>query len=326
MTALHSWESFLTSSRVPGAYDWRFVRAVIGLIKAKKVDLIHSHLDDTNFYACVAGTLCRTPVVATYHGMIGTWHIKNIKDSIKLAAIKHHAKYVVAVSDFLRSELVKAGSFKPGQIQRIYNGVDFEALKVQNTSWDLRNELGVPAGAILIGTIGNMEIWKGFDYFVKAAPIIIEKAPDSYFLIVGEGKGKMLRDIKALIASLNLESRVILTGFREDIPRILSQLDIFVLPSISEGLSIATIEAMAQGKPVVVTDSGGPTEIVENGKTGFVVPPKNQSAIAERVLQLIGNREFACSIGKEAQIAVRSKFDLESNINSYIDLYRHCLR
>lgn len=308
-----------------GAYDWRFIRKVMKLSKLKKVDVIHSHLDDTNFYACLVGIFSRIPVIATYHGMIGSWNVKNVKDSIKMAIIKFHAKYVVAVSEFLKTELLKAGSFKNSQLRRIYNGVDFQILGQEDGSKKLRSELNLPQEAILIGTIGNMERWKGFDYFIKAVPTIIEKSPKSYFLIIGEIKEDILGDLDALIASLKLEGRIFFMGFRGDIPQILTQLDIFVLPSLSEGLSIATIEAMAKERPVIVTDSGGPTEIVDEGRTGFVVPPKDPEAIAQRVIQLINDPNLAQTLGKQAKIAVQNKFDLKSTISTYADLYLTCL-
>ncbi len=308
-----------------GAYDWKFIKGVINLIKNKKVDVIHSHLDDTNVYANIIGTLSRKPVVATYHGMIGTWHIKNFKDSIKLAIVRHHAKYIVAVSDFLKAELVKAGGFKDNQMRRIYNGVDFDALEEKKEGSSLRTEFDLHDKSVLIGTIGNMEVWKGFDYLIKAAPLIIEKVPNAYFFIVGEGKGKILNSIRALISSLNLQDRVLLTGFREDISSIIRQLEVFVLPSISEGLSIATIEAMALGKPVVVTDSGGPKEIVDNEMTGLIVPPKDSKAISEGVIRLLSDKTYAVKLGINGKIAVRNKFGIDENINRYADLYRSCL-
>ena len=142
---------------------------------------------------------------------------------------------------------------------------------------------------------------------------------------LADHEGQILVDIKNLIDSMNLQDRVFLTGFREDISAIIKQLEIFVLPSISEGLSIATIEAMALGKPVIVTDSGGPKEIVENEKTGLIVPPKDSRAIAESVIRLISDKAYASTLGMNGKAAVRKKFGINENIDRYVDLYRNCL-
>ena len=185
-----------------GPYDWRFVWKIVRLIKSEKVDLIHSHLDDTNFYACLSSIFSNTPVVATYHGMVGTWQTRNLKSLIKMSIIKHRAKYVVAVSDFLKKELLQAGAFRLEQMRRIYNGVDFASFDQEIDLATLREEFKIPSSVILVGAVGNIRKWKGYDYLVKAARMIIEKAPDTLFLIVGQGEQRLLDDLKALISSL----------------------------------------------------------------------------------------------------------------------------
>jgi glycosyltransferase involved in cell wall biosynthesis len=124
---------------------------------------------------------------------------------------------------------------------------------------------------------------------------------------------------------LGLKDRFVFLGFRADVPEILADLDVFVLSSVSEGLSIATIEAMAAGKPVVVTRSGGPREVVEDGRTGLLVPPADPKALASRICELLRNPDLATTLSRNARAEVDSKFSLARMIREYESLYERCL-
>jgi glycosyltransferase involved in cell wall biosynthesis len=307
-----------------GAFDWRFLREIMRVVRTRRVDLIHSHLPDANFYACLAGLFTRIPVVVTFHGMVGTWSTPSPKNRLKMALIKWQAKSVIAVSDHLKNELVQGWSFRPDQITRIYNGVDFGLLDQVTVPNSLRSEFGIPLTATLIGSVGNIRPAKGYEYLLNAARIVIDTAPDAYFVVVGEGHGELLAGLLALRSSLGLQERVFFAGFRSDVSQLLKQCDIFAMSSNTEGLSIATIEAMGLGKPVVVTNSGGPAEIVEDGKTGLLIPPQSADALAQGILRLIRDRELASVLGAAAKFAVRDRFCIKRSVKSYAELYRSC--
>jgi glycosyltransferase involved in cell wall biosynthesis len=307
------------------ANDWQFVLRLVRHIKRFRVDLIHSHLAGMNFYACLAGMLCCKPVITTYHGLIGDWQARTLKNRVRYAFITRAASAVVTVSDFLRRELLRAWGFKADRVFRIYNGADLRAFENGTQGTSVRAQFGLPESTSLVGMVGNIRRPKGYEYFVQAARLVIDRRPECYFLIVGEGKGELLEKLREQIAALKLEQKVLIVGFRDDVPQILRQLDVFALSSISEGLSIATIEAMAAGLPVVVTDSGWPTEIVEHGVTGLVVPPAAPEALAEKILLLLEDRNLANTLACRAQNTVRSRFDLDMCVQNYVDLYRRCL-
>ncbi len=308
-----------------GAFDWSFLREIMRIVRTRRVDLIHSHLPDANFYACLAGLFTRIPVVVTFHGMVGTWSTRSPKNWLKMAVIKRQAKSVVVVSDHLKNELFQGWSFRPDQVTRIYNGIDFELLDRATRSNALRSEFGIPLTATLVSSVGNIRKAKGYEYLLNAARIVIDIAQDTYFVIAGEGRGELLADLLVLRASLGLQERVFFTGFRSDVSQLLKQCDIFAMSSNTEGLSIATIEAMGLGKPVVVTNSGGPAEIVEDGKTGLLIPPQSADALAQGILRLIRDRELASVLGAAAKFAVRDRFCIERSIRSYAELYRNCI-
>jgi len=302
-----------------------FLHQVRRIIREYDVHLIHSHLDGMNFFACLAGWCCRKPVVATFHGIVGDWNPKNARTRLKFAVIRHRACRVVAVSEFLRNELIGRWGFAGERVVRIYNGVDFAAVDSMSDTGDIRKEYGIPNSAPVVAMIGNIRKPKGYEYLVRAARVVVDRTPSCRFLIVGEGKGRLLSELKALIADLNLADRVILTGFRSDVPQILQQIDIFALSSVTEGLSIATIEAMAVGRPVVVTASGGPEEIVEDGVTGFLVPPADHESLAAKILHVLDNPQLAAQMGERARENAKSRFGIDRNLEEHIKVYRSCL-
>ena len=307
------------------ANDWKFLRKICRLVKIEGVDLIHSHLDGMNFYACLAGLVTRRPVIVTFHGMVGDWQGTGMKSRLKFAVIRKSATRVVAVSNYLKRELEQKWRFTSDQVTVIHNGVDFEAFDIQPGKSSLRTELGLEPGTPLIGMVGNIRGPKAYRYFVEAARLVSDRMPECRFLIVGHGEGDLLNELIGQIEALGLKGKVILTGFRHDVAQILAQLDVFMLSSLSEGLSIATIEAMGLGKPVVVTDSGGPGEIVRDGETGYLVPTADPKALADRAMELLQNHSLAERMGLAARADVRLRFSLDQNVLSYEQLYRECV-
>jgi len=257
--------------------------------------------------------------------MVGDWQGTGMKSRLKFAVIRKSATRVVAVSNYLKRELEQKWRFTSDQVTVIHNGVDFEAFDIQPGKSSLRTELGLEPGTPLIGMVGNIRGPKAYRYFVEAARLVSDRMPECRFLIVGHGEGDLLNELIGQIEALGLKGKVILTGFRHDVAQILAQLDVFMLSSLSEGLSIATIEAMGLGKPVVVTDSGGPGEIVRDGETGYLVPTADPKALADRAMELLQNHSLAERMGLAARADVRLRFSLDQNVLSYEQLYRECV-
>lgn len=308
------------------SYDLFFLLRLWQSVKKHRINLIHSHLPDVNLYSCLAGFMAGIPVVTTYHGRITRSRKAISAGDWKYFLIGRLSTRIVAVSDWLKNDLIQIARFPPRKLKTIYNGVDWKQF---DSPFDLvikRKELKIDPDIKVVGMVANLRPTKGYQYFIRAADIIARSVPKVKFLIIGEGKDELMEGIVKEIEALDLTDKVILLGFREDVPELLKILDVFVLSSISEGLSIATIEAMATGVPVVVTKSGGPQEVVGEGATGFLVPPEDEKGLAEKVLLLLKNKELATSMGKEAQAQVRAKFSLERMIENYQKVYQECLK
>lgn len=304
-------------------YDPTLLRAMARVIRQERVDLIHSHLPDQNFYGCLAGRLTHRRTIVTYHGAPQASRNYGIAQVLKLWFVRHSAAAVVVVSDYLKCWL-KDARFPINRVERIYNGVNVDRFSGSG-SRRLHEEFGWPDTIKIVGMVANLRHAKGYEHFVRAAREVNDCIPQTRFVAIGEVDEQIGRSLSTLIRQLGLEDRFFLLGFRSDVPEILNDLDVFVLSSSSEGLSIATIEAMAASRPVVVTRSGGPEEIVEDGSTGFLVPPADPASLATRISQLILDPELALRLGKNARAAVEHKFSLAGMIKEYESLYERCL-
>ena len=174
----------------------------------------------------------------------------------------------------------------------------------------------------MIGTVGRFHVQKGYEYLVGAMPAILKNHPQARFLLVGDGE--LLETVRAAIASQGLSDKVVLTGARYDIPKLLGSMDIFVLPSLWEGFPLSLLEASAAGKALVATDVEGNNEIVKAGINGLLVPPRDSGALARAVGELISNVSIRRSMGERAREIAGTSYSGEIMIDSIAALYRQC--
>jgi glycosyltransferase involved in cell wall biosynthesis len=304
-------------------YDFRVPRAMRDLIRREKIDLIHSHLPTQNFYSCLAGSLAGRKTVVTYHGAIELDRSDGWKETIRLAGVRHMADAVVVVCNYVGRLLLKA-RFSPEKIVRIYNGINVDRFRAPAPG-RLRKELNLPDGAKLVGCVANLRESKGHTFLIQAARMVIARVPDAHFVAVGDIDPEIGRPLFALVDELHLQDRFHFLGFRRDVPEVLGELDVFVLPSVSEGFPLVALEAMAASRPVVATQCGGPEEVVEDGVTGMMIPPGDAGAIAAAVMELLANRELAAGLAARGLAKVEAGFTLEKMVGEYEALYQRLL-
>ncbi|MFB3921517.1 MAG: glycosyltransferase family 4 protein [Terriglobia bacterium] len=299
------------------------IRDMMKVVKSEGVDLIHSHLDDQNFAGSVVGLLTGRKTVVTYHGAPRLARQQGLRRRIKIWVPGRFAAATVVVSDYLRNQFIDAG-FPSARTHRIYNGVDLDRF-APGVEPRLRAELGLDPGSRLVGMVANVRRTKGHEYFIRAAGNIAQRVPEARFLAVGDVDERLGTPLRKLVGELDLQDRFLFLGFRPDVPAILKELDVFVLASTDEGLSIATLEAMAAARPVVVTRSGGPQELVTDGETGFIIPAADPEALAARVCDILRDPGLAKSLGAGARDSVASRFSLRRMVGEYQSLYERCL-
>jgi len=195
---------------------------------------------------------------------------------------------IIAISNKVKEVLVKDG-IPENRISVVFSGIDLN--RFENISTDyLYKEFNVKEGNTIIGTVGSLDYHKNHKGFIQAASLIKKSIPDAVFFIVG--KGCLEKELKEYAKKLNLSDSIIFTGFRNDIPQILSIFDIFVLSSYTEGLCTSLIDAMAVGLPIIATNVGGVPELIAENINGFQVLPDNPAQIYEAVMKLVKDRNL----------------------------------
>jgi len=301
-----------------GSFNWRFLRDMLRIIRTEKVDVIQSHLLGSNVYCAMAGLLARKPVIATFHGMVDVGPNERFRGA-KLWLMNRGVTRFVAVSKNLRDAIEREGLLDASRCDVIYNGIDLVRYGRSNNR-ELRERLGVADDTILIGSLGNVRPAKAYDLLIKAARRVIDQRPDAHFVIAGDAKNSLHKKHAALADELGVSDHIHFIGFCNDSAGYLAQLDYFLLTSTSEGLSIATIEALATGLPAVVTRCGGPEEIVTPDQDALMVDI-DADAIAEGVLRLLGDRALAVRIGQKGVETASARFSMEAMLGAYSTLY-----
>ena len=295
---------------------WQFIR----LIQKEHVKLIHAHEFDAIVHGTLAAAIAGIPIVATVHGKNYYWQ-KGVR-RVAYRLVSRYAR-MVAVSRDLKNFLTESTGVLPARLRVVYNGTDSFPDIGPDEQIELRHEIGLNGEDQVVGAVGSLYPVKGHRHLIDAVPASIQACPRTKFIIIGRGDQET--QLKNQAKELGIDRYVHFLGLRQDIPRLLSIMDVFVLPSLSEGLSVATLEAMASGKPVVATRVGGNPELVVEGETGFLVPSEDNRALAEGIVTLLLDSARARSMGRKGQERVQQLFRMDTMIDNYERLYRECL-
>lgn len=307
-----------------GSFNIKYLRELIGIIRRNNVEIIQSHLLGSNLYCSLAGMICGVPVVSTFHGFVDISE-KERFSAIKSMIINRGSARLVFVSDRLKKFYVEKKGYSVGKSVTIYNGIDTALFSPQRDN-SIRKKLGLGPENILVGAVGNIRTSKGYEYLLEAAKLMVERFPLFRFVIAGEGSGELFNDLIALRNRLELEEYFHFLGFEPDVPKFMNNLDIFVLPSVSEGFSISTIEAMACGVPVIATRSGGPEEIITHLETGILVNPCFSIKIYENIYKIFKDANLRNKLATAGQNYVKAKFSTKNLNDKYRKLYKLLLK
>jgi glycosyltransferase involved in cell wall biosynthesis len=230
------------------------------------------------------------------------------------------ADCLIAVSEGVRDYLIDMEKLPPENVKTVPNGLDFNHFLNKTYRHELvRQELDITPDNVVVGTIAAFKERKGLSYLVKAAKHVIDKHPQAKFLLVGSGE--MENVIRKEIAELALASKFILTGQRSDIPDLLKIMDIFVLPSLWEGLPIAILEAMILERPCVVTDIPAFRNVVIPAVTAHVVPPRDEFALGKAIVDLLNDPQKRLTFGREGRLWVEKNYSAKDMAKRYEEIY-----
>lgn len=282
--------------RRPGL-DWRCVRRLAALLRRERVDLLHAHQYTPFFYGATARMLGRRcPILMTEHGRPFPDHPRP-KRMLANRLLLGRRDRLVGVGRAVRRALIDNEGFPASRVGVLYNGIDTDPLDPCLHDRDAaRAELGLGAGDLAIVQVARLDALKDHATAIRTIERVASRRPSARLILVGEGPERPV--ILAMVAGRGLGPHVILLGTRSDVPRLLAAADVVLLTSVSEGIPLTLIEAMAAGRPIVSTDVGGVREVVEDGRTALLAPARDDAALADRIERLASDRALRERLGR----------------------------
>jgi glycosyltransferase involved in cell wall biosynthesis len=306
--------------RRPGV-DWRCSLRLAKLLRAEGVGLLHAHQYTPFFYGMTARLLYRRPpVLFTEHGRLHPDYPRP-KRMLANRVLLERRDRIVGVGEAVRQALLHNEGMPPGRVGVLYNGIDLAAFSNHAAErLDVRREVGVgPADFVLI-QVARLDPLKDHATAVRTMANVVRQRPDGRLLVVGEGQERPALD--ELVRQRGLAEQVRFLGLRRDIPRLLAAADLCLLTSVSEGIPLTLIEAMAAGLPVVATNVGGVCEVVTNGDTGLLAPAAGELDLSDAILRLAGDANLRRHMGQRGRARAAELFSEEQMLGSYRRLYR----
>jgi len=290
--------------------------AIAGIVRGEGIDIIHAHSRVSQVACAIASRMTGVPYVTTCHGyfkkrsrgIFDTWGAR-----------------VIAISDAVRTHLEEDLGVDRSRIALVYSGVDTKRFVKEYSvgeALSIKKELGFKDTPI-VGTIGRLSSVKGQEYLIRALKKVISKKPDVQGLVVGSGEEEVT--LKNLARSLGIEGAVRFVPSCPDTHRFLSIMDVFVFPSVKEGLGIALLEALASGRACVASRIGGIADIIKDGYNGILVDVGDSASIADAVVRLLDDELLRKNMGERGRSIVMERFTLDLMAENIIQLYKEVI-
>ena len=304
-------------------FDCSQVYKVYKIIKEEKIDIVQTTL----FYADIIGSLAAR--FANVRSVISWETVSHPPDSEE-DQLRHKLAYgfcmknvqkIIAVSDAVKTFVINDRNIQPHKVETIHYGIDLSLFEQRNgfLNKSKRTDLGFTNDNIVIGTVARLTIQKGHRYLIQAAPDIVKHFPNAHFVFSGDGP--LREELEAQVSALGLEEHFHFLGFRKDVRDLLFTFDLFVLPSLFEGLPNVLLEAMASSRPVVATSVDGTPELVEQNKTGQLVPPKSPQPLGNAIIQILQQKDRGQKMGRQGRLRVEKHFSFEQQFEKFEKVY-----
>ena len=283
------------------------------------VHVLHAHKFGSNVWGTLLGRLARVPVVIAHEQSWASARSSKtgpfVRSTIDREVVARGADVFIAVSEADRQRMIEVEGIAPRRLRVIPNAVPAPV----PSGHDVRAELGIAASSPVVVTVCQLRPEKAVEVLVEATALLRRRVPDVRVLVAGEGSERGL--LESRIDELGLADTVLLLGTRRDVPDVLVAADLAVCCSDFEGTPLSVMEYMGAGRPVVATQVGGLPEVVEHGRQGLLVPPRDPAALADALARLLDDRELRERLGEAALIRQRTTFDLDAAVRRIEDLY-----
>jgi len=311
----HGLETFEMSLR--GELNPVAVGRMAKLMRRERYAIAHMHTSHAHTLGCAASLLAGVGRRVVSRRV--DFSIYRHRLSVSGLKYRFGVDRYIAISNAVKEALIKDGIDRD-KISLVHSGIDWQRFeKIEPI--DLRAELGLPKDAVLVGNVAHFGWHKAQEYLIRAVPDLVRRVPQAYVLLVGQGdREPLLREEARHIG--DAASHLIFTGFRDDVPRLLLDLDVFVMCSVMEGLCTSILDALACHLPVVASDIGGIPEIIRDGDTGRLVPPRDPAALARTIAEVIESADRGMALAERGHLRVQREFSVEAMVEGNLRVYR----
>ena len=303
-------------------------RVIADAIERWSIDLVHTHLWNADLFGGLAAAWCGIPSVSTVHGSnflpfgaTGLHRFRRNTLSLVYRSVYRLCDRVLAPSEALVTDLAERPGIRvpPSLVTVVHNGIDLDEMRRRSAAARLPEIVAQRLPAPVVACVANMFAIKGQDWLIRAMPEIRAAVPEAVLVLVGDGESRS--SLEQLVRETGVSDRVIFTGSIENPLAILEKADVMVLPSLSEGLPIALLEAMAMGRAVVASNVGGVPEVVQDGDTGLLIPPADPQALSTAIVRLLTDAPLRTSLGARARAHVERHWSSEQMVESTAAVY-----
>ncbi len=307
--------------------DWRAIRKLWKVFREEKFDIVHTHTAKAGALGRLAAKLAGVPaIIHTSHGhnFYGYFNVFFSRAVIIIERIlSFFTDRIIVLTKLEKRDCLSFKVAKARKIALVYMGLELDSFQAGNPD-KIRVELDIQSREKVVGYVGRLDAIKGPQFFVNAARLCLQKNNSLKFILVGEGV--LRKELEEKVASWGLQNRIIFTGWRDDIPTIMSIMDVLILPSLNEAVGIVLIEAQSLGVPVVASNVGGIPEIIKDKQTGILVEPANPHLLAGAVIELLNNPSRMKAMSEAAKNRVRGRFKAESMVEKITGIYSEVLK
>ena len=298
--------------------DLNFFFKLVHFIRKNRFQIVHTHVFTANLWGRLAAKIAGVPVIISHEH--GDFTLSSKFRRFTNRIFEKITEIVFVVNRDLSDQFVKKNKIAVSKIQILLNGLDFNQLNGKKSNLQKRFESVFP----LVGTVGALEPRKNHSSLLTAAKQFLEKYPTAQFLFIGEGEEKRVLEIAT--DQLQLRNNIHFLGNRNDVFPLLKLMDIFVLPSFTEGTSLALLESLAAGTPVVATAVGGTPEVLNNGKYGYLLKNSTPEAIVIGLETILTDSTYDKNFKEKTKRYVKKHFDIQNSVFELSETYHHLLQ
>lgn len=308
-------------------FDLRTARQIARVARAEGADVLHCHGTRAAFFGAMAKPFCKVKKsIYTVHGFSYNkdmpHHERMFYLWVERMLGKAHDR-LISVSKFDRDEAILRKVCSPDRISAVPNAIDFDQFNPVSVNGEFRAAMGLDPKIRLVGTAARFVPQKGIEYLLESAKLILDTHSDIRFVIVGEGD--LEKKLKTMAAEKGLAGKVFFTGPSMQMAQVYAGLDVFVLASLWEGHPLSLIEALAMKTPTVATKTSGSPEIIQDGTSGLLVPPKDPKSLADAVIKLLDDRAFAQNLAENGRKSVIDRYSFSKMTRQTENVFRDLL-